>query len=665
MQFLKQEEKDSFNSRISTLELQAKSAREAENMTALESIWTDFSYSLTTLLGEAEAIDLSRAITEYLNKVNEASTQRTDALKLLEYISKEQSDEIYNSILTEQLNAKQSIPLCKKTSEVLEYYDKFIKSLDKLISLANQEDLNGYKLFLMSEFARYEEIKSNYSTENYNKILSVKQSTSDKLTSATSKTECDSIVKSAHDEILLINDLLDDEKDAALSSLLSLLETLKKDSPLYSAESFSKIEGLYDEGKIEIGKINDISNIATVKQTLSKYITLIKSINKDMLYTSENAHSLSTPSLQYPDDYDYSKGLHGSVQATNGLISDAALSIDLIEQSKNKSVEELIRKAAKKGELIVEESVSKDLLKLLRSSSVAATLDISLSSIAEETSKYTLQMLIPNNLSNENILGLAFITEGEEVEFYPISRSDSLISANLKHFSKYYVVVESTLNVKPLLVTLMILLGFEFLILISIIYLKYKRKTNEDQAQGDLPELPMSALIPFSPVLTRVYPENGIPLAILLTIAALALASTIALLIHKETKEKQCRTNKQKLLNGKKEPFLLESGDKRNTSENDFFTTSENEELCIVGASVKTKYNRAEIDLDVITENFKSGEVVNLQALKQKGLVDENTEYIKILTKGNLTKPLIIEANEFSNAAKDIVELSGGEIKKI
>ena len=67
----------------------------------------------------------------------------------------------------------------------------------------------------------------------------------------------------------------------------------------------------------------------------------------------------------------------------------------------------------------------------------------------------------------------------------------------------------------------------------------------------------------------------------------------------------------------------------------------------------------------MINASFKSGETVNLNTLKQKGLVDENTKYIKILTNGSLTKPLIIEANEFSNAAKDILELSGGEAREI
>ena len=664
MQFLNDSEKKNFTDKITALESRSKDAREAENITALENIWTSFSEELSTIRNEAEAIDLSRAISEYLKKVDEASKSKQNILSSLKYISKEKSDEIYNKITSEQDNAKQQIPLCKSTADVLNCYSEFLKKLDDLLVLADQEDLNGYKLFLISEFDKYEDIKANYSAENYNKILSIKQSANEKLTAATSKAQCDSIVAAAHNEILLINDLLDDEKETALSSLLTLLNTLKKDSPLYSAANFSKIEGFYDEGKIEIGKINDISNIASVKQTLSKYISLIKGVRKDSLYTSTEAHSISTPALQYPNDYDYSKGLLGSIHLVNGLVSDANFSIELLDQSRNKQIEELIRKSAKKRSLLTTQSIPEQTMKLLRSAAVGATLDISLSSLVDEASDYTVQILIPNSLCNENILGIAFVKD-ENVEFYPINQADSLISVKLDHFSKYYIIVESTLNVRPLLIALIILLIIEFLVLIGIIYLRYKRKTdNEVQVESDLPDLPMSALIPFAPALVKIYPENGLSLAILLSIAAMALAATIVLLIRSETKAKKNK-KVQKQLKGRKEQLLLGKGERSEDNESSFFEINEKEEFCIVGASVKSKTGRAEIDLDTIADNFKSGELVNLQSLKQKGLVDESTEYIKILTKGNLTKPLRIEANEFSHAAKDILELSGGEAKEI
>ena len=664
MDFLEKSEKESFSASISALEIKSKDAKEAENISALKAIWDSFSDSLDAIRAEAEAIDLSRAISAYIEKVSETTKVKLEALSKLKYIAKEKSDEIYNAIKAEEQTSKINIPLCKSTAEVLTQYAEFLKNLGNLFDSANLEDLNGYKIFIVSALDKYDEIKANYSDENYNKILEIKSNAKQKLANATSESECDSIIKAAENEILLINDLLDDEKENALSSLLALLETLKKDSPLYSPESFSKIEGYYDEGKLEIGKINNITNISSVKQTLSKYISLMRSVRKDTLYTNESAHNISTPSLQYPSDYDYSKGLLGKIHLPNGIMCDASFTINVLEIARNKQVEELIRKSVKSGQLSSVKRIPDETLKLLRSASVAATLDISLSSIDQSASGYTVQMLIPNQLCGENILGLAFV-KGEDVEFYPISQVDSLISTNLQHFSKYYIVVESTLNVKPLLIALMILLCLEFLVLIAIIYLRYKRKTEvQNQAKSDLPELPMSAIIPFVPALTRVYPENGISLAILLSIAALALASTIALLIHRDAKASQQTKETQKQLKGKKEPMLLSEGNRENNSENSFFDNTE-DELCIVGASVKSRINKAEIDLDVIADNFKSGETVNLNALKAKGLVDESTEYIKILTKGNLTKPLTIEANEFSNAAKEVVELSGGEARKI
>lgn len=664
MEFLTKDERDSFCSSVSALSEKSKDAESAENISALEGIWNNFSSALLEIRKEAEAIDLSRAISVYVEKITSATNSSLNDLKSLAYISKDKCDEIYNSIKSAEKLEKEALPSCKSTAEVVSRFEKFLEALKDFSILSKQEDLKGYKIIVFAEFDKYEQIKANYSVENYNKILAIKNTTSEKLNSASSKSECDTIASAAHSEILSINDLLDDEKDIALARLLSTLEALKKDSPLYSKANFSKIEGLYDEAKIEIGKINDISNIAEVKQTLSKYITLISAVRKDSIYTSESAHVIATPSLQYPNGYNYASGLLGSVHLSNGLMSDARLSITLLELSRNKQVEEFIRYASKHNSLVTSQKLSSGTLKLLRSSSVAATLDISLSSVAEGASGYTLQILIPNEIIEENILGLAFVN-GDTVEFYPVNRADSLISAKLEHFSKYYIVVESTLNVQPLLIALIILLIIEFLVLIGIIYLRYKRKDEEvKQAQSDLPELPMSALIPFSPALTRVLPENGVSLAVLLSIAAIALASTIALLIHKERKENKAR-DKQILLNGRKNQPLLGKSEYIEDTSDVFFTENESKKLCSVGAYARTSANKAEIDLDTISASFESGEIVNLQSLKNKGLVDENTEYIKILAKGNLIKPLTVEANEFSNAAKNIVELSGGKIKTI
>ena len=570
MEFIEKEEKDSFFTSISNLSARSKDAKEAENISALESIWKNFSDSIESIKSNAEAIDLSRAISSYVEKIPTVSTSYLEKIKKLKYISADKSDEIYNNIIELQKEITEEIPSSKSTSDVLEKYAKFLKKLDSIVDYANQEDLNGYKNVLSESLSKYEQSKPNYSDENYNKISAIIKEAKEKLISAQSKTECDNILHNADSEILLIKNLLDDEKDDALSSLLKLLESLKKESPLYSSVSFSKIEGLYEEGKIEINKITDISDIALVKQTLSKYITEMRSVNKDSIYTSEIAHNISTPSLQYPNDYDYSNGLLGSVHLSNGLISDAIFSLNLVEIEQNKQIEKLIQKSAKNGSLVTFQKIPTQTSKLLRSATVAATLDISLSNIVSGASGYTVQILIPNDLYNENILGLAFVKDGQ-VEFYPINRLDSLISAKLEHFSNYYIVVESTLNVKPLLIALIILLCLEFIVLAGIVYLRYKRKIETQATQNNLPELPMSAIIPFFPALTKVYPENGLTLTILLSIAAIALASTIALLVHKETKENNKRKDIQKQLKGRKEPMLLESSENCDKNTDVFF----------------------------------------------------------------------------------------------
>ena len=74
---------------------------------------------------------------------------------------------------------------------------------------------------------------------------------------------------------------------------------------------------------------------------------------------------------------------------------------------------------------------------------------------------------------------------------------------------------------------------------------------------------------------------------------------------------------------------------------------------------------RAEVNLDVIANKFRDGELVDLSALKRKRLVSRRTDYVKILARGALTKPLIVEAQDFSRAAEDMLRAVGGEAIRV
>jgi large subunit ribosomal protein L15 len=61
-------------------------------------------------------------------------------------------------------------------------------------------------------------------------------------------------------------------------------------------------------------------------------------------------------------------------------------------------------------------------------------------------------------------------------------------------------------------------------------------------------------------------------------------------------------------------------------------------------------------------EKFDSGTRVTEQLLRQKGVVNGNCDGVKILARGELTKSLTVEADKFSNAARQKIEQAGGSV---
>ena len=62
-------------------------------------------------------------------------------------------------------------------------------------------------------------------------------------------------------------------------------------------------------------------------------------------------------------------------------------------------------------------------------------------------------------------------------------------------------------------------------------------------------------------------------------------------------------------------------------------------------------------------ETFDSGEVVGLQQLKDNGVVRTTKYDLKVLGKGELGKPITIEAHKFSKKAIEKIKGAGGEAK--
>ncbi len=83
------------------------------------------------------------------------------------------------------------------------------------------------------------------------------------------------------------------------------------------------------------------------------------------------------------------------------------------------------------------------------------------------------------------------------------------------------------------------------------------------------------------------------------------------------------------------------------------------EEIIVTNGSKK-----AVVNIDTLNKNFASGERVDINALKAKRLVSKDAGYLKVLSRGQIDKPLIIYATDFSLSAVKMIALTGGEAIK-
>ena len=66
------------------------------------------------------------------------------------------------------------------------------------------------------------------------------------------------------------------------------------------------------------------------------------------------------------------------------------------------------------------------------------------------------------------------------------------------------------------------------------------------------------------------------------------------------------------------------------------------------------------VNLADLDERFESGADVTLEALRGKNLATRRGIPVKVLAKGEITKPLTVHAHAFSAAARERIEAAGG-----
>ena len=98
-------------------------------------------------------------------------------------------------------------------------------------------------------------------------------------------------------------------------------------------------------------------------------------------------------------------------------------------------------------------------------------------------------------------------------------------------------------------------------------------------------------------------------------------------------------------------------------------TDEKAESLIETVTNVDNKYpkgnKKAIINVDTLSKCFASGDTVNVRTLIKKNLAPKNAGYVKVLGRGLLNKPLIVEANDFTVNAVKMILLTGGRVVQI
>lgn len=68
------------------------------------------------------------------------------------------------------------------------------------------------------------------------------------------------------------------------------------------------------------------------------------------------------------------------------------------------------------------------------------------------------------------------------------------------------------------------------------------------------------------------------------------------------------------------------------------------------------------VNVDTLSKNYEAGAYVTVENLREKKLIAKDVKQVKVLAKGIVSKPLIVEANDFSLDAVKMIVLTGGRV---
>lgn len=77
----------------------------------------------------------------------------------------------------------------------------------------------------------------------------------------------------------------------------------------------------------------------------------------------------------------------------------------------------------------------------------------------------------------------------------------------------------------------------------------------------------------------------------------------------------------------------------------------------------RKRHEMTEVNLDVLEKGYESGELVNVESLRGKGLGRFTSGGVKLLGRGDITKKLTVQVHAISVSARAKIEAQGGTVE--
>ncbi len=83
------------------------------------------------------------------------------------------------------------------------------------------------------------------------------------------------------------------------------------------------------------------------------------------------------------------------------------------------------------------------------------------------------------------------------------------------------------------------------------------------------------------------------------------------------------------------------------------------------GFTSPNKKEFALVNVAALELTFDANAVITVENMMEKGLVKNLRHPVKVLARGDISKPMTVQAHQFSNSAKDKIEKAGGKAEVI